>query len=325
MSRCCEVVGLSVRTVERWRAQDGGEDRRAGPNTQPTNKLSPHEEQRLLRELNKPEHRDLSPRQVIPALAERGTYIASEATAYRVLHKHGMQHHRARARPQRRRRPEEVVASAPNQVYCWDITYLRTDIAGKYFYLYLVTDIYSRRIVSARVHESESDEHAERFFSEVCAAEVLRPYQLVLHADNGAVMKGAMLKATLDRLGVRMTHSRPNVSDDNPYVESLFGTMKGRVEYPKRPFTSLANAQAWVDAFVRWYNEEHRHSALNWVTPMARHTGEELDLLRRRKETYERARARHPERWSRGIRDCAPAPAVVLNPSTRRNQVQATA
>ncbi len=121
MKRCVEVVGISERTVERWRREsDGGEDRRRGPNTVPGNKLSEHEEQRLLRVLTSPEYRDLSPRQVIPALAEQGTYIASEATAYRVLHKHGMQKHRANTRPRTSKKPDELVATRPNQVYCWD-------------------------------------------------------------------------------------------------------------------------------------------------------------------------------------------------------------
>ena len=133
-------------------------------------------------------------------------------------------------------------------------------------------------------------------------------------------MKGATLKATLERLGILASYSRPSVSDDNPYVESLFGTMKARVGYPKKPFESLEAAQDWVDSFVRWYNEEHRHSALNWVTPMARHTGEEHELLHRREETYRRARQRHPERWSRDIRNCSPAPDVTLNPTkTKKN------
>ena len=150
--------------------------------------------------------------------------------------------------------------------------------------------------------------------------EGLEPGQVTLHSDNGSPMKGATLKATLDRLGVSASYSRPSVSDDNPYVESLFGTMKTRVGYPKKPFETLEEAQAWVDRFVRWYNEEHRHSALNWVTPMARHTGEDRELLRRREETYRRARRRNPHRWSGNIRNCSPAPAVILNPNRKKHR-----
>lgn len=320
MSQCAEVVGVSLRTLQRWRGQQGGgEDQRRGPNTVPGNKLSEHEERRLLRVLNSPEYRDLSPRPVIPALAEQGTYIASEATAYRVLHKHQLQKHRENTRPATSKKPEELVASAPNQVYCWDITYLKANPVGTFYYLYLVTDIFSRRIVAARVYLAENDEYAAELFAEVREREQLVPGETTLHADNGSAMKGATLKTTLERLGVLTSYSRPGVSDDNPYVESLFGTMKARVGYPKKPFESLEAAQEWVDRFVRWYNEEHRHSALNWVTPMARHTGEEQELLRRREQTYRNAQRRHPERWARDIRNCSPAPAIKLNPAKKKN------
>lgn len=325
LTRCAQIVGLSKRTIERWLASDGGDDERRGPRTVPLNKLSEHEEKRLLSVLTSPQYRDLSPRQVIPALAERGIYIASEATAYRLLHKHAMQTHRHSRRAPTTRRPDELVATAPNQVYCWDITYLKRNPLGSFFYLYLVTDIFSRRVVAARVYEAESDQHAAELFVQVQRRERLAPGQTVLHSDNGSAMKGATLKATLERLGVLASYSRPGVSDDNPYVESLFGTMKSRVGYPRKPFETLQCAQQWVDRFVRWYNEEHRHSALNWVTPMARHTGDENRLLRRRRETYLRAQARHPERWSSNIRDCSPATSVTLNPRIRNHAVNAAA
>jgi transposase InsO family protein len=314
------VVGISLRTLERWRDEDGGEDKRHGPRTVPGNKLSEHEEKQLLRELTSPQHRDLSPRQVIPALAEKGTYIASESTAYRLLHKHSLQKHRENTRAATRKKPDELVASAPNQVYCWDITYLKACPLGTFYYLYMITDIFSRRIVAARVYAEENDDHSAELFVDVQRAEGLARGQTTLHADNGGPMKGATLKATLERLGILTSYSRPSVSDDNPYIESLFGTMKTRVGYPRKPFGSMAEAQAWVDSFVRWYNKEHRHSALNWVTPMDRHTGHEHVLLRRRQETYRKARQQHPNRWSRGIRDCSPAPAVTLNPARKDRQ-----
>lgn len=173
--------------------------------------------------------------------------------------------------------------------------------------------------MEGRVYEQENDDNAAALFVEVQEREGLVPGETTLHADNGSAMKGATLKATLERLGVLTSYSRPGVSDDNAYVESLFGTMKTRVGFPKKPFETLEEAQSWVDRFVHWYNEEHRHSALNWVTPMARHTGEDRELLRRREETYRRARQRNPQRWSRGIRNCSPAPAVTLNPKKKTN------
>jgi len=318
LRRCAEIVGISMRTLERWANAGGGADERRGPRTVPGNKLSEREEQQLISVLTSPEYRDLSPRQVIPALAEQGTYIASEATAYRVLRKHDLQKHRQNTKPATRRKPDELVASAPNQVYCWDITYLKARPLGCFYYLYMVTDIFSRRIVAARVYEAENDDNAAALFQEVQYVEKLAPGEVTLHSDNGGAMKGATLKAMLERLGILGSYSRPQVSDDNPYIESLFGTMKSRVEYPKQPFASIEDAQAWVDNFVRWYNEEHRHSALNWITPSARHTGKEHELLRRREATYRKAKRRHPERWSRDIRNCDPAPAVTLNPTKKR-------
>ena len=258
-------------------------------------------------------------------MAEQGTYIASEATAYRVLHKYDLQKHRENSRVSTSKKPDELVASAPNQVYCWDITYLKACPLGTFYYLYLVTDIFSRRIVAARVYEAESDEYAAALFAEVKQQENLAPGATTLHSDNGSPMKGATLKATLERLGVLMSYSRPSVSDDNPYVESLFGTMKARVGYPKKPFASIEDAQKWVDRFVRWYNEEHRHSGLNWITPMARHTGEEHSLLQRREQTYRKAQRRNPQRWSRDIRNCKPAPAVTLNPAKKGNEIATAA
>lgn len=326
MKRCAEVVGVDQRTVQRWRGnEEGGQDGRRGPNSVPGNKLSEHEESRLLSVLTSPKYRNLSPRQVIPALAEQGTYIASEATAYRVLHKNDLQKHRVNTRPPTSKKPDELVATAPNQVYCWDITYLKRNVLGTFFYLYLVTDIFSRRIVEARVYEAENDEYAAELFAEISECEPLVSGETTLHSDNGSAMKGATLKATLERLGVLASYSRPGVSDDNPYVESLFGTLKTRVAYPKKPFATLDEAQRWVNTFVRWYNEEHRHSALNWVTPMARHNGQEHELLRLREQTYQRARRRKPQRWSRAIRDCSPAPAVTLNPRKKNDKVAVAA
>jgi transposase InsO family protein len=315
-------MGLSGRTIERWRRQKGGDDRREGPRRAPANKLGELEEQRFLNTLCSPEFRDLSPRQVVPELAERGVYIASESTAYRLLHKHRMQKHRESTRPAKHNRPAELVASAPNQVWCWDITYLRANILGTFYYLYLVSDLYSRRIVAARVYEAENDRHSSELFGEVCHSEGLAPGQVTLHSDNGGPMKGATLKATLERLGVLASYSRPSVSDDNPFAESLFRTLKTHVSYPRTPFASREEAQAWVDAFVAWYNHDHRHSALNWVTPSARHQGHDGALLALRRATYLRAKARHPHRWSGNIRNCNPAPPTVLNPS-RQNDAAA--
>jgi transposase InsO family protein len=164
-------------------------------------------------------------------------------------------------------KPSGYKASAPNQVWSWDITYLARTIAGMFFRLYLVMDIYSRKIVGWEVHENERAEHAARLIRKACLAEGISEHGLVLHADNGSPMKGATMLATLQRLGVVPSFSRPSVSNDNSYSESLFGTMKYTPAFPSKPFESLTAARDWVHGFVHWYNEEHRHSGIQFVAP----------------------------------------------------------
>lgn len=316
--RACEVLGLSPRTLQRWREPDGGEDRRQGPIRPPANKLSDPERARILQLVNSLEFRDLSPLQIVPLLADRKIYVASEATVYRLLRQQGQLSHRQRSRPKSARRPREHAANGPGQVWSWDITYLRSPVRGMFFYLYLILDVWSRKIVGAQVFEEENSEHATELFLATCAAEGLDPKKLVFHSDNGSPMKGATLLATLELLGTTASFSRPRVSNDNPYSEALFRTLKYRPEYPDLPFASVAAAQLWVDGFVRWYNTEHRHSALRFVTPEDRHTGREPALLENRHKVYEEARRRHPQRWAGETRNWKPVGTVYLNPERPR-------
>jgi hypothetical protein len=177
-----------------------------------------------------------------------------------------------------------------------------------------VEDIYSRYIVGWEVHERESSEHAAELIRKACLREGIHEPGLVVHSDNGAPMKGATLQATLQHLGVVPSYSRPSVSDDNPYSEALFRTLKYCPAWPNRPFASLEEARAWVHAFVNWYNEVHRHSAIKFVTPGQRHRGEYKAILARRKAVYEEARRQYPERWSGEIRDWSQQTEVWLNP-----------
>jgi transposase InsO family protein len=192
-------------------------------------------------------------------------------------------------------------------------------IRGGFFYLYLMLDIFSRKIVGWEVHERESAELAANLVRRAVWAEgcLIRP--LVLHADNGSPMKGATMKATLERLGVIASYSRPRVSDDNPFSEALFRTCKYRPDWPTSGFASKEDAQRWVAGFVSWYNNEHRHSAIRFVTPNARHTGEDRALLERRTRLYTEARAANPARWSRQIRNWSPVGDVCLNPERDTN------
>jgi transposase InsO family protein len=183
-----------------------------------------------------------------------------------------------------------------------------------FFRLYLAMDIYSRKIVGWEIHEHETAEHASRLIRKACLAEGISEHGLVLHADNGSPMKGATMLATLQRLGVVPSFSRPSVSNDNPYSESLFGTMKYTPAFPSKPFETLRAARHWVHGFVRWYNEEHRHSGIRFVTPGERHRGEEQAILAKRKALYEAAKERNPQRWSGEIRNWEPVGEVWLNP-----------
>jgi len=311
----CKVLGLDPRSLQRWKSQGIGDDRRAGPKEPPRNKLSPAERAHVVQVANSPEYRDLSPKQMVPRLADEGVYLASESTFYRTLRAEGQIVHREPSRPPTGGgRPDPHVASGPGQVWSWDITYLRTPIRGAFLYLYVVIDVWSRKLVGWTVEEEESSEHASAMIERACAREGIQRDQLVLHSDNGGPMKGATLLATLQLLGILTSFSRPRVSNDNPFSEALFRTAKYRPEYPRRPFASLEEARRWVTWFVRWYNTEHRHSALRFVTPDQRHAGLEDELLANRRDVYAAARKRRPERWATTTRDWSPLHTVALNP-----------
>jgi transposase InsO family protein len=305
-------LGLTARTLERWADQD--DDGRHGPHTVPANKLTEAERRQIIAVATSPEFRDQSPKQIVPRLADQGRYLGSEATFYRVLHGEDMQHRRGRARPAAAR-PREHAATGPWQVASWDITYLRSLVRGKFFYLYLVEDVWSRKILGWDVHEAESDELAAALIERIRreAGEVdLTGW--VLHSDNGGPMKGATMLATLQRLGVVTSFSRPGVSDDNPFSEALFRTLKYCPEYPSTGFATVAEARAWVARFVRWYNDDHRHSGIGYVAPAQRHAGEDVAILAARKAVYERARSRHPARWANHTRAWDRPATVTLNP-----------
>lgn len=317
LERACDSLGLSPRTLQRWRAVEGlkADGRAAAAHRRtPANRLSENERAAILTLVNQPEFADRPPSQIVPALADQGRYLGSEATFYRVMKAANQVQHRGQARAPTHRRPEPLMAMAPNQVWSWDITYLATTVKGLFFYLYLFLDVYSRKIVGWEVFASESAEQAARVLSRAYHREGMTPGSLVLHADNGGPMKGATMLATLQRLGVMPSFSRPSVSDDNPFSEALFKTLKYHPGAPSQPFASLEVARQWVAGFVVWYNEQHRHSALRFVTPGQRHRGEDRALLDQRRQLYAAARARHPERWSGPIRHWETVPAVCLNP-----------
>lgn len=314
-ARACAVVGLSARTVQRWRGNASLGDQRPLRVQQPGNQLSDLERARLLSVANSAEFGHLPPSQIVPRLADQGIYLASESTLYRVLRDAGqLAHRRPERRATSRTKPRALTATAPNQVYSWDITYLPTTVKGEYLYLYLFLDLFSRKVVGWQVFDSECSEHAADVLRDICQRQAIAHQQLVLHSDNGSPMKGATMLATLRELGVAPSFSRPAVSNDNAFSESLFKTLKYRPEHPCQPFASLAAARTWVQHFVQWYNTEHRHSAIRFVTPSQRHHSLDHTLLQGRQAVYEAARAQHPQRWSGNTRDWSRIDEVKLNP-----------
>ena len=312
----CETSGLTCRTVERWRKQsnDGGTDHRYGPKHEPKNKLSAKERREVIRIANSAENRDLSPKQIVPKLADQGIYVASESTFYRVLREEGQMSHRQPSRAPVNSKPQQYIATGPSLVLSWDITYLRSNVKGMFYYLYLFEDIWSRKIVGYEVHEIESTDLAADLLLDICIELGIDADGVVLHSDNGSPMKGSTMVATMQALGVVPSFSRPHVSDDNPYSESLFRIMKYRPEYPSKPFESVEQARQWVEWFVRWYNNEHLHSSIGFVTPADRHEGRDNAILERRRKVYSAAQLRHPERWSRHHREWNRPVTVELNP-----------
>lgn len=314
-ARACAIVGITVRTLQRWLKADTLRDKRLENATPPTNKLSEFERRQILNVANECEFAALPPSKIVPLLADKGRYIASESTFYRVLKEAEQLGHRHNTRPtQAVTRPKALVATQPNEIYSWDITYLPTTVKGMFFYLYLMLDVYSRKIVGWQVHDCECAEHAAHLLIDVCDREGVTQQQVTLHSDNGGPMRGATMLATLQQLGVIPSFSRPSVSNDNPYSESLFKTLKYRPEYPQERFSDLEAARVWVEGFVQWYNNEHLHSGIKFVTPAQRHRGEDTELLSRRHKVYQQARAKHPLRWSGNTRNWEPVTVVSLNP-----------
>jgi transposase InsO family protein len=327
-SSACEIIGLPARTLQRWRQSPEQGDRRPERVQSPPNRLTDLERQRILNIVNSPEFGHQSPCQIVPQLADRGTWVGSESTIYRLLRSVGQIKHRASSNAPVWKKPEPLRATAPNQLYSWDITYLPTAVRGRHYYLYMFLDIFSRKAVGWAVYENELSDLAADVVRDVCSREKIQPGQVVLHSDNGNAMKGATMLAMLQELGVARSLSRPAVSNDNPYSESQFKTLKSHPTYPRKPFADLTQAREWVARFVHWYNEVHRHSAIGFVTPSQRHAGLDVKILKQREEVYKAARLRNPTRWSAGTRNWSRVDVVHLNPAktdaaTRRQEQRA--
>lgn len=312
---CCTALGMSVRTLQRWERDPEQGDQRRGPKAAAPHQLSVLERQAVIELANSLAYRDLPPAQLVPRLADEGIYLASESTFYRILKKAELATYRLNSRPRVHKKPMALMATGPNELWSWDITYLKSPVRGMYYFLYMVMDIYSRMIVGWEIHECESAEFSAPMIAEAVRVHGVDRGQLTLHSDNGGPMKGATMLATLQRLGVIPSFSRPSVSDDNPYSESLFKTLKYRPSYPDGSFASLSEARAWVARFVNWYNTEHRHSEVGYVTPASRHTGLDAEILKQRVTLYEAAKQKNPLRWAGATRKWSRVEVVHLNPT----------
>lgn len=264
---------------------------------------------------NEEEYANLPPSQIVPILADKGIYIASEASFYRVLHEAEQVSYRGRAKERKNiLKPTSYTAEKANQVWTWDISYMPTPVVGQFYYLYMIEDIYSRKIVGAEVYEQESGEDAAALLERSLLKEKIMYNPLVLHSDNGAPMKSLTLRSKMYDLNLTSSYSRPRVSNDNPYSEALFRTVKYYPDWPDNGFNNLEEARGWVGNFGEWYNNEHLHSKIKFVTPAERHAGKDKYILEKRDKLYLQKKKESPTRWSGSTRNWETIGPVSLNP-----------
>lgn len=316
--RACEAFGLEERTLQRWRLNSA--DRRHGPLTSPGNKLAESERALIIKTSVSAAYVNLSPHQIVPKLADEGIYIASESTFYRVLKTESLNAHRGLSKPRIVERPKAYEATKPNQIYSWDITYLQSSVRGQFYYLYLFLDIFSRKIVGWNIYENQDANLSSLLLEDICRFEKINKFQIVLHSDNGGPMKGATMLATMQKLGVMPSFSRPSVSNDNPFSESMFKTLKYCPIFPSKPFENIESAKVCMSTFVKWYNTEHLHSGINFVTPESKHQGIDTEVLKNRNEIYKKAKSKNPNRWSGETRNWDAVTVVKLNPLKEKNK-----
>lgn len=310
MKRTCEVLNIARSGVYRSRQTR----RESKPRPTPVHALSQAERQQVRAVLNSERFMDKAPRQVYATLLDEGMYLCHWRTMYRVLAVHDEIRERRLIRCHPTYKKPELLATCPNAVWSWDITKLRGSGKGVHYSLYTVLDIFSRYVAGWMIAEVESSELARHLIAETAHKHGIQPNQLTLHADNGSPMKGKPLTQLLGDLGVTRTHSRPHTSDDNPFSEAHFKTMKYRPDYPDR-FHSFEDARAWTRDFFQWYNHSHYHAGLNLLTPASVHYGEANRVQQARQAVMRSAYQAHPHRFSRGIPSVKGAPlAVWINP-----------
>ena len=265
---------------------------------------------------------DQAPASIVATLLDEGEYVCSERTLYRILAQHQQLKERRRGHRQGSYTKPELLATAPNQVWSWDITKLKGPVTWSYFYLYVILDIYSRYVVGWMIADREAASLAKTLIQDSCGKQHIQPQQLTLHADRGASMKSKVVAHLLADLGGTKTHSRPRTSDDNPYSEAQFKTLKYRPDFPER-FGSIQDARAHCQRFFQWYNQQHKHSGIAMLTPQTVHYGNADNVLSRRQQTLNQAFDLHPSRF-KGKQPCPqllPKAAWINKPLNNQSEV----
>jgi putative transposase len=300
----CAAFGVALATYYRHRAPMYGP---RPPRRAPPRRLPDAERRQVLDVLHEPRFVDLAPAQVFATLLEQGRYLCSVRTMHRIL----AENSELRERRDQLRHPAyakpELLATGPNQLWSWDITKMLGPAKWTYYYLYVILDVFSRYVVGWMVAHRESATLAKKLIAESCRRQRIEPGQLTIHADRGSSMTSKPVAFLLADLGVTKTHSRPHVSDDNPYSEAHFKTMKYRPDFPER-FGEIEDARGFCGDFFPWYNDEHHHASLGMLTPADVHHGLVEQRVAERQVVLDAAFTEHPERFPRG-RPIAPRPA----------------
>lgn len=328
LNLACQTIEIDPATYRRWQCDNTVlSDRRAtAQRPTPISKFTPKEKEVILLTCHLPEFQSLPPSQIVPTLADLGSYVGSESSFYRVLREANEQHDRGRTKPRHKRaKPDEYETTGPNQCWTWDVTWLKSPVRGMFYYLYMMVDVFSRKITAWEVHETECGKLASQLLKRGVMAESCALTLKCLHADNGAIQKSSTLRATMEWLGVEPSYSRPRVSNDNAFSEALFRTTKYRPDFPHEGFKSLEHARQWCKNFVYWYNEEHKHSAIKFVTPSQRHRGDDVQILLNRDELYREAKAANPSRWSGKTRNWERPEVMTLNPDKKPEKLEKAA
>ena len=314
VSAAANALGVARATAYRRKAPPLPRPRR--PRPPPARKLAPAEVERALAVLHEPRFVDSAPEPIVATLLDEGVYIASARTLYRLLAARGEVKDRRNQLRHERYAVPRLEAPAPNRVWSWDITKLRGPQAGILFFLYVILDIYSRYVVGWMLAASESGDLARTLFDETCRRHGVAPGSLVFHADRGSSMRSLTLAEKADALGVTLSFSRPRVSNDNAFSESQFKTLKYRPDFPDR-FGSIVHANQHVARFVEWYNGEHRHSGIGYLTPADVHFRRAANVIGHRQRVLDAATAAHPERFANGASRVLAVPTTVwINPPT---------